>query len=151
MNFLIITFPLSAQFFIRMLNVFQTPVLAEISAGVRFSSNFNFNFDDRPVSEFKGSQQNFDAIKCNNMLLIFFKEKKKMIKVECLRKFRRNIFNLRKLFWSLMYHSYDLSNLSLGIFNPHSYSVCIGDLTQQLLGCHSSGFNFFTKARFVSL
>ena len=73
-----------------------------------------------------------------------------MIKVECLRKFGRNIFNLRKLFWSLMYHSYDLSNLSLGIFNPHSYSVCIGDLSQQAVGCQSAGFNFFTKARFIS-
>ena len=77
MNFLIITFPLSAQFFIRMLNVFQTPVLAEISAGVRFSSNFNFNFDDRPVSQFKGSQQNFDAIKCKSCSDLIFYWKKK--------------------------------------------------------------------------
>ena len=73
-------------------------------------------------------------------------EKRKLIKVEYLRKFGRNIFNLRKLFWSLMYHSYDLSNLSLGIFNPHSYSVCIGDLSQQVPGCQSTGLNFFTKA-----
>ena len=43
-------------------------------SGVRFPSNFNF--DDRPVSEFKGSQQNFDAIKCNNMLIIFYQNKK---------------------------------------------------------------------------
>ena len=131
-----------------MFNVCQTPVLAEICAGCPIS----ILMTDRPVSEFKGSQQNVDAIKCKSCsAIIFYWEKKgKMIKVECLRKFLRNIFNLRKLFWSLMYRSYDLSNLSLGIFNPHSYSVCIGDLSQQALGCQSTGFNFFTKARFIS-
>ena len=50
-----------------------------------------------------------------------------------------------------MYHSYDLSNLSLGIFNPHSYSVCIGDLSQQALGCQSTGVQFLHQGKVYQL